>query len=146
MTCVAASELRVLGCISWYKLLVSDIAISPICSREMPAQATRDLTVQGRGGNSRIAIHNPLDGLPELGDSSLIRGNAPANTKRLVKNVFDAYGVGKQGGFANSVGESVRLVEVCVRGHHQCPQPVGTTGERLEASTTAEVTVSQGAS
>ena len=118
----------------------------PNCSRKMPAQSTSNLTVQGRDGNPRLVIHNPLDGLPELGDSSVIRGNAPADTKRLVKNVFDAYGVGKQGSFANSIGESVRLVEVRVNGHdHQRLEPVEPK-ERLEASTTAELTVSQGTS
>jgi hypothetical protein len=61
-----------------------------------------------------------------------------------VKNVFDAYGVGKQGCFANSIGQSVRLVEVCVKnGHPQRLQPVGPE-DRLEASTVAEVKVSQG--
>ena len=142
---MAASELRVLGCDSWYKLLVADTSTSPVCSRKMPAQPTCNLTVHGRGGIPRILIYNPLNGLPELGDSSLIRGNAPADTKRLVKNVFDAYGVGKQGCFANSVGESVRLVEVCVKGHHRRLEPDGPQ-ERLEAGTVAELTVSQGLS
>ena len=114
-------------------------------SHKMPAQPASDLTVQGHGGSPRISIRNPLDGLPELGDSSLIRGDAPADTKRLVKNAFDAYGVGDQGSFASSVGESVRLVEVCVKGHHQRPEPVGPK-EKLEASTVAEVVVSQGVS
>lgn len=111
----------------------------------MPTQPTCDLTVQGHDGNSRIAIHDHTDGLPELGDSSLIQGNAPASTKRLVKNVFDAYGVGNQGCFASSIGESVRLVEVQLKGHRQNPESVGPK-ERLEASTVVEVTVSQGAS
>lgn len=111
----------------------------------MPAQSSCNLTVQGHDGIPRILIHNPLDGLPELGDSSLIKGNAPADTKRLVKNVFDAYGVGKQGSFANSVGESVRLVEVCINDHHKRLESVGHK-ERLEASTRAELTVSRGAS
>jgi hypothetical protein len=90
-------------------------------------------------------IRNHLEGLPQLGDSSLIRGNAPASAKRLVKNVFDAYGVGKEGCFASSVGGSVRLVEVSANGYHQHLQPAGLE-ERLEASTVAEVAVSPGAS
>jgi hypothetical protein len=143
MTGAVESELRVFGCGLRYKFLV---ATSQVRSRKMPTQPACILTVQGLDGNPRILIHNPLDGLPELGDSSLIQGNAPADTKRLVKNVFDAYGVGKQGSFAKSVGESVRLVEVCVNGHnHQPLEPVGPKG-RLEASTTAELTVSQRAS
>ena len=109
----------------------------------MPAQPTPNFSVQGHGGNRRCVIRNHLDGLPELGDSSLIRGNAPASAKRLVKNVFDEYGVGKEGSFANSVGGSVRLVEVSVNGCHQRPGPVGPK-ERLEASTVAEVAISPG--
>jgi len=88
-------------------------------------------------------IPNHLDGLPELGDSSLIRGNVPASAKRLVKNIFDAYGIGKEGCFASSVGESVRLVEVSAQGYRQRLEPVGPK-EKLEASTVAEVTVSPG--
>ena len=111
----------------------------------MPAQPTRNLAARGNGRNPRYVIQNHLDGLPELGDSSLIRGNAPASTKRLVKSVFDAYGVGKEGCFASSVGESVRLVEVSTKGHHQGLEPAGPK-ERLEASTVAEVTISPGTS
>ena len=109
----------------------------------MPAQSTHSFAVQGRGGNQRFAIQTHLDGLPELGDSSLIRGNAPASAKRLVKNVFDEYGVGRGGCFAGSVGGSVRLVEVNANGYHQRREPVGLK-ERLEASTVAEVTISPG--
>lgn len=109
----------------------------------MPAQPTPNFSVQGHGGNRRCVIRNHLDGLPELGDSSLIRGNAPASAKRLVKNVFDEYGVGKEGSFANSIGESVRLVEVSVNGYHQRLGPAGPK-ERLEASTVAEVTICPG--
>ncbi|KAF9781341.1 HotDog domain-containing protein [Thelephora terrestris] len=104
----------------------------------MPAQPICNLSVQRHDGNSRFAIHNRLDGLPELGDSSLIRGNAPASTKRLLKNVFDAYGVGKEGCFASFVGQSVRLVEVNAKGYYQPLEPVGPK----EASTVAEVAVS----
>jgi hypothetical protein len=111
----------------------------------MPAQPTCTLAVQGRGGNPRYVIQNHLQGLPEVGDSSLIRGNAPASAKRLVKNVFDAYGVGTEGCFAGSVGESVRLVEVNVKGYHQCSEQVEPK-EKLEASTVTEVTVSPGTS
>lgn len=111
----------------------------------MPAQSSRSLTDQGRGGNPRYVIQNRLDGLSEVGDSSLIRGNAPASAKRLVKNVFDAYGVGKEGSFASSVGELVRLVEVNVKGCHQGPEQVGPK-QRSEASTVAEVTISPGTS
>lgn len=109
----------------------------------MPVQPTYNLPLQGHDGNSRLAINNRLDGLPELGDSSLIRGNAPASTKRLVKNVFDAYGVGKGGCFASFVGEAVQLVEVNAMGYHQRLGLVGPK-ERLEASTVAEITVSPG--
>lgn len=103
----------------------------------------RPLEVQGRSGDSRFPIHNRLNGLPERGDSSLIQGNAPASAKRLVKDVFDAYGIGKEGCFASSVGESVQLVGVDAKGHSQC---LGLTGpeERLEASTVAEAIVSSG--
>jgi len=109
----------------------------------MSTQSTRSLTVQGHDGNPRYAIQNRLDGLPQVGDSSLIRGNAPASAKRLVKNVFDAYGVGKEGCFASSIGELVRLVEVSAS-----PRRLEQVGpkERLEASTVAEVTVSPGTS
>ncbi|KAF9647107.1 Thioesterase/thiol ester dehydrase-isomerase [Thelephora ganbajun] len=107
----------------------------------MPAQPTHSLAVQGHGGNPRYVIQNYLDGLPELGDLSLIRGNAPASVKRLVKNVFDAYGVGKAGCFASSVGESVRLVEVSAKGYRQPLGPVEPK-ERVEASTVAEVVIS----
>lgn len=116
----------------------TDTVMPPTCSRKMPAQTTCNLSAKGGGGNPRITIHNHLDGLPKLGDSSLIRGNAPANIKRLVKNALDAYGVGGQDCFASSVGQSVRLIEVCVK--HSEPK------ERSEASTIAEVTVSQGTS
>ena len=109
----------------------------------MPGQSARSFSVQGHGGDQRLAIRNHLDGLPELGDSSLIRGNAPASAKRLVKNVFDEYGVGKAGCFASSVGESVRLVEVSANGYRQRLEPIGPK-ERLEASTVAEVAVSPG--
>lgn len=111
----------------------------------MPTQSARSLTVQGHGGNPRYVIQNRLDGLPEVGDLSLIRGDAPASAKRLVKNVFDAYGVGKEGCFASSVGELVRLVEVNAKRHPRCFEPVGSK-ERLEASTVAEVTLSPGTS
>jgi len=111
----------------------------------MPVQPTRDLTDQAHGGNPRYVILNHLDDLPELGDSTLIRGNASASTKRSVKNIFDAYGVGKEGCFANSVGESVRLVEVNAKGYRQGLEPVVPLAkERLEASTVAEVTISPG--
>ena len=111
----------------------------------MPAQSTRNFTIQGRGGNQRFTIQTHLEGLPELGDSSLIRGNAPASAKRLVKNVFDEYGVGRGGCFGDSVGGSVRLVEVSANGYHQRIEPAGLKG-RLEASTVAEVTISPGTS
>ena len=111
----------------------------------MPAQPTLHYAVQGRGGNHRCVIRNNLDGLPELGDSSLIRGNAPASAKRLVKSIFDEYGVGKEGCFASSVGESVRLVDVSSNGYHERPGPAGLK-ERLEASTVAEVVISPGTS
>ena len=109
----------------------------------IPTQPTWNLSVQGHGRTPRLAIHNHLDGLPELGDSSLIRGNAPDSTKRLVKNVFDAYGVGKQGCFASSVGESVRLIEICAKGYNRHREPGGPK-ERLGVSTVAEIVVSQG--
>jgi acyl-coenzyme A thioesterase 13 len=109
----------------------------------MPPQPTHNPTAQGHGENLSYAIRNHLDGLPELGDSSLIRGNAPASTKRLVKNVFDAYGLGKAGCFASSVGEFVQLVEVSAKGYNQHQESVGPK-ERLEASTVAEVVVSTG--
>ena len=111
----------------------------------MSTQSMRSLTAQGHDGNPRYVIQNRLDGLPEIGDSSLIRGDAPASAKRLVKNVFDAYGIGKEGCFASSIGELVRLVEVSAKGYHQCLEPTGPK-ERLEASTVAEVTISPGAS
>ena len=111
----------------------------------MPAQPTCTLTVQGHGGNPRYVIQNHLEGLPEVGDSSLIRGNAPASAKRLVKSVFDAYGVGTERCFASSVGELVRLVEVNATGYHRCPEQAGPK-EWLEASTVAEVTISPGTS
>ena len=111
----------------------------------MPAQPTHTLAAQGHDGTPRYVIQNHLEGLPEVGDSSLIRGNAPASAKRLVKNVFDAYGVGTEGSFASSVGELVRLVEVNAKGYHRCPEQVGPK-ERLEASTVAEITISPGAS
>jgi len=112
---------------------------------KMPAYPTRTLAVQGRGGNPRYVIQNHLEGLPEVGDSSIIRGDAPASAKRLVKNVFDAYGVGTEGCFASSVGGSVRLVEVNAKGYHQRPDHPGPK-ERLEASTVAEVMISPGMS
>jgi len=130
---------------------VHRISWSPIsqCRRftlvTMPAQSTRNFAVQRLGGNQRFTVRTHLDGLPELGDSSLIRGNAPASAKRLVKNVFDEYGVGRGGCFAGSVGRSVRLVEVGVNGWHQRREPVGLK-ERLEASTVAEITISPGTS
>lgn len=111
----------------------------------MPAQSTHSPAIQGHDGNPRYAIQTHLDGLPEVGDSSLIRGDAPTSAKRLVKNVFDAYGVGKEGCFASSVGELVQLVEVSAKGYHRRLEPVGPK-ERLEASTVAEVTISPGKS
>ena len=130
---------------------VYGISWSPIPQRTqfapvtMPAYPTHTLAVQGRGGNPRYVIQNHLEGLPEVGDSSIIRGDAPASAKRLVKNVFDAYGVGTEECFASSVGESVRLVEVNAKEHHQRPDHLGPK-ERLEASTVAEVTISPGTS
>lgn len=109
----------------------------------MSAQSMRNLTVQGRSGNPRYAIQNSLDGLPELGDSSQIRGNAPASAKRLVKNVFDAYGVGTEGSFASSVGGLVRLVEANAKGYQRSPEQPGPK-EKVEASTVAEITISPG--
>ena len=111
----------------------------------MPAQSTRSLAAQGRSGNAHYVIQNSLDGLPELGDSSQIQGNAPASTKRLVKSVFDAYGVGEEDCFASSVGGLVRLVEINAKGYQRSPEQAGPK-EKSEASTVAEVTISPGTS
>lgn len=111
----------------------------------MPGQSTLSFAIQGPDGDRRCVIRNNLEGLPELGDSSLIRGNAPASAKRLVKNIFDEYGVGKEGCFASSVGESVRLVEINSNGYRESFGLAGLK-ERLEASTVAEVVISPGTS
>ena len=73
----------------------------------MSAQPICHEAVRGRSENPHYVINNHLDGLLELGDSSLIRGNASASTQRLAKNVFDSYGVGEGGCTANAVGQSV---------------------------------------
>ena len=139
---MATSDLGTPGRGLQYKLVSQRRWFAPAI---MPAQPTRTIAVQGRSGNPRYVIQNHLEGLPEVGDSSLIRGNAPASAKRLVKSVFDAYGVGTEGCFASSVGELVLLVEVNAEGYHRFPEQVGPK-ERLEASTVAEVTITPGAS
>lgn len=74
--------------------------------------------------------------LPDYGDVSSVRGNAPALVKQLNQNTFFSYGVGSEECFGHNVGKNVKFVEVSV------DQRIDRQA-RLEATTVAEVVVSK---
>ena len=82
---------------------------------------------------SRSAWVDPAS-LPQYGDASTIAGNAPDYVKQLTSNTLGAYGVGDTESFAYSVGRGIRLAEVNLE----------RRGDKWEATTVAEVTVSKG--
>jgi len=91
--------------------------------------------------------------LPNHGDVSSVRGNAPTYIKQLIYNTYIAYGVGdSQDCFGHGVGRAVRFVEMDVgrgltfEGGDQGGNALdfgGKTQGRMEARTVAEVEVTR---
>ncbi|KAG6827774.1 hypothetical protein H0H92_010534 [Tricholoma furcatifolium] len=74
--------------------------------------------------------------LPNYGDVSTIKGNAPDYVKQLNSNTFFSYGVGDENCFAHKVGKSVKFVDVNIDRRQE-------RQGRMEATTIAEVQVSK---
>ncbi|KAE9401943.1 hypothetical protein BT96DRAFT_573579 [Gymnopus androsaceus JB14] len=74
--------------------------------------------------------------LPNQGDISSIAGNAPDYVKQLNYNTYHSYGVGGEDCFGYKVGKEVEFVDVSI------DRKLERQG-RLEATTTAEVTVNR---
>ncbi|KAF5366126.1 hypothetical protein D9757_010941 [Collybiopsis confluens] len=72
--------------------------------------------------------------LPNRGDISTVRGNAPDYVKQLNYNTYFSYGVGEsEDTFGSKAGKAVRFVDVNIIERHG----------RLEATTVAELMVSK---
>ncbi|KAG6840273.1 hypothetical protein C0991_007796 [Blastosporella zonata] len=74
--------------------------------------------------------------LPNYGDVTTIRGNAPDYVKQLNSNTFFSYGVGDEDCFGHKVGKGVKFVDVNIDRRQE-------RQGRMEATTIAEVQVSK---
>ncbi|KAG5653712.1 hypothetical protein H0H81_011116 [Sphagnurus paluster] len=70
--------------------------------------------------------------LPDYGDISTIRGNAPDYVKQLNSNTYFSYGVGDEDCFGHKVGKTVKFVDVNIDRREE-------RQGRMEATTVAEV-------
>ncbi|KAF5384402.1 hypothetical protein D9615_003117 [Tricholomella constricta] len=92
---------------------------------------------------SRPSSHRPSGkawvdpaSLPDYGDISTIRGNAPDYVKQLNSNTYFSYGVGDEHCFGHKVGKTVKFVDVSIDRRQE-------RQGRMEATTVAEVQVSK---
>lgn len=76
--------------------------------------------------------------LPNYGDISGITGSAPDYVKQLNLNTYISYGVGNKDTFGYKAGKAVKFVDISIDRKH-------TRKGRLEATTVAELVVTQGA-
>ncbi|KAF8057017.1 HotDog domain-containing protein [Lyophyllum atratum] len=74
--------------------------------------------------------------LPDHGDVSTIRGNAPDYVKQLNSNTYFSYGVGDEHCFGHKVGKTVKFVDVSI-------DRIQERQGRMEATTIAEVQVTK---
>ncbi|KAL1736318.1 HotDog domain-containing protein [Schizophyllum commune] len=88
-----------------------------------------------RNTPSRRAWVEPA-ALPDYGDVTLIRGNAPDYVKQLMCNTFYGYGVGEGDAFGSTVGHSVMFKEISI------DRRLEKQG-RFEAVTVAELLVTK---
>ena len=88
-----------------------------------------------RNKPSRRAWVEPA-ALPDYGDVTLIRGNAPDYVKQLMCNTFYGYGVGEGDAFGSTVGHSVIFKEISI------DRQLEKQG-RFEAVTVAELLVTK---
>ena len=88
-----------------------------------------------RNKPSRRAWVEPA-ALPDYGDVTLIRGNAPDYVKQLMCNTFYGYGVGEGDAFGSTVGHSVMFKEISI------DRQLEKQG-RFEAVTVAELLVTK---
>lgn len=76
--------------------------------------------------------------MPNHGDVSSIRGNAPDYVKQLNLNTYISYGVGNEETFGYKVGKAVKFVDISI------DRKQARKG-RMQAATVAELVVTKGA-